>query len=175
MPEGAPTSALGARSGAPSGLRPSSFVMCNTPVEVQFITSAGCLNYPCRTPSPSVTTALTCVINWFSRSEIRLARNGDVIVEQILVVLGAGVLGQFLLHASVTPLAPPGLIEGVGIVHHEGRFQTPAALGHGPALDHVQLVGMRRAVGIDDRLGVLPNGVDDQGIAFIMSDRLAIP
>src|SRR5271168_3060432 len=50
MPEGAPTSALGARSGAPSGLRPSSFVMCNTPVEVQFITSAGCLNYPCRTP-----------------------------------------------------------------------------------------------------------------------------
>src|SRR5262249_31081467 len=29
--------------------RPSSFVMCKTPVEVQF-TSAGCLNYPCRTP-----------------------------------------------------------------------------------------------------------------------------
>src|SRR5271156_4170156 len=50
MPEGAPTSALGARSGAPSGLRPSSFVMCNPPVEVQFITSAGCLNYPYRTP-----------------------------------------------------------------------------------------------------------------------------
>src|SRR6202011_6212050 len=50
MPEGAPTSALGERSGAPSGLRPSSFVMCNTPVEVQFMTSAGCLNYPCRTP-----------------------------------------------------------------------------------------------------------------------------
>jgi hypothetical protein len=24
--------------------------MCNTPVEVQFMTSAGCLNYPCRTP-----------------------------------------------------------------------------------------------------------------------------
>src|SRR5271154_2192217 len=53
MPEGAPTSALGARSGAPSGLRPSSFVMCNTPVEVQFITSAGCLNYPYRTPEGS--------------------------------------------------------------------------------------------------------------------------
>ena len=39
---------FGERSGAPSGLRPSSFVMANTPVEVQF-TSAGCLNYPCRT------------------------------------------------------------------------------------------------------------------------------
>jgi hypothetical protein len=36
-----------------SGLRPSSFVMCNTPVEVQF-TSAGCLNYPCRTPIHSM-------------------------------------------------------------------------------------------------------------------------
>jgi SRSO17 transposase len=29
-------------------LRPSSFIMGNTPVEVQF-TSAGCLSYPCRT------------------------------------------------------------------------------------------------------------------------------
>src|SRR5271170_2999922 len=59
MPEGAPTSALGARSGAPSGLRPSSFVMCNTPVEVQFITSAGCLNYPCRTPAIAIGDAQT--------------------------------------------------------------------------------------------------------------------
>jgi hypothetical protein len=39
----------GKRSGAPSALRPSTFVMSDTPVEVQF-TSAGCLNYPCRTP-----------------------------------------------------------------------------------------------------------------------------
>jgi hypothetical protein len=35
-------------SGEPSGLRPASLVMSDTPVEVQF-TSAGCLNYPCRT------------------------------------------------------------------------------------------------------------------------------
>src|SRR6187402_894665 len=48
-PEGAPALALGERSGAPSGLRPSSFVMSDTPVEAQS-TSAGCLNYPCRTP-----------------------------------------------------------------------------------------------------------------------------
>jgi hypothetical protein len=40
---------LGERSGAPSGVRPSSFVIFNTPVEVRF-TSAGCLSYPCRTP-----------------------------------------------------------------------------------------------------------------------------
>src|SRR5258705_9736933 len=47
--EAAPSPAWGERSGAPSGLRPSTFVMSDTPVEVQF-TSAGCLNYPCRTP-----------------------------------------------------------------------------------------------------------------------------
>ena len=34
-PEGAPAPVLGERSGAPSGSRLSSFVMCNTPVEVQ--------------------------------------------------------------------------------------------------------------------------------------------
>jgi hypothetical protein len=30
--------------------------MCNTPVEVQF-TSAGCLNYPCRTPTEATLLA----------------------------------------------------------------------------------------------------------------------
>jgi hypothetical protein len=48
-PKGRLRQLWGERSGAPSGLRPSLFVMCNTPVEVQF-TSARCLNYPCRTP-----------------------------------------------------------------------------------------------------------------------------
>ena len=48
-PEGTPAPALGERSGVPSGLRPSSFVMFDTPVEVKF-TSAECLIYPCRTP-----------------------------------------------------------------------------------------------------------------------------
>src|SRR5207344_3467283 len=52
--EGAPAQVLGERSGAPSGLRPSSFVVSDTPVEVQF-TSAGCLNYPCRTPQGALT------------------------------------------------------------------------------------------------------------------------
>jgi hypothetical protein len=40
---------FGATLRRPSGLRPSLFVIWNTPVEVQF-TSGGCLNYPCRTP-----------------------------------------------------------------------------------------------------------------------------
>src|SRR3979409_33412 len=57
--EGAPAPALGERSGAPSGLRPSSFVMSDTPVEVQF-TSAGCLNYPCRTPQAAIAQDPEC-------------------------------------------------------------------------------------------------------------------
>ena len=44
-----PRYCAGQRSGVPSGLRPSSFVMFDTPVEVKF-TSAGCLIHPCRTP-----------------------------------------------------------------------------------------------------------------------------
>src|SRR5271168_1873157 len=66
MPEGAPTSALGARSGAPSGLRPSSFVMCNTPVEVQFL--------PIRfSPTPP-----TCRVLPSSRVKLRVGRCSDV-------------------------------------------------------------------------------------------------
>jgi hypothetical protein len=42
-------------------LRPSSFVMWNTPVEVQF-TSAECLNYPCRTP-PGATQTVQYTLN----------------------------------------------------------------------------------------------------------------
>jgi hypothetical protein len=38
-----------------------SSVMCNTPVEVQF-TSAGCLNYPCRTPERVTTQDVIAVL-----------------------------------------------------------------------------------------------------------------
>jgi uncharacterized protein len=47
-------------------LRPSSFVMCNTPVEVQF-TSAGCLNYPCRTPQ-SVPRDCAAAVSWYRKA-----------------------------------------------------------------------------------------------------------
>src|ERR1039458_971710 len=80
-PEGAPTPALGERSGAPSGLSPSSFVMCNTPVEVQF-TSAGCLNYPCRTPmedyyGADATSVLSGLDYIFSSAELEKVGPGQ--------------------------------------------------------------------------------------------------
>src|SRR5450755_4617882 len=52
-PEGAPSPTLGERSGAPSGLRPSSIVMLKTPVEVQFYPSrVSQLSVPHPTISP---------------------------------------------------------------------------------------------------------------------------
>jgi hypothetical protein len=64
---------LGERSGAPSGLSSSSFVMCNTPVEVQF-TSAECLNYPCRTPIAACQRPLSIFGSLPTRSARRRVR-----------------------------------------------------------------------------------------------------
>ena len=72
-------------------------------------------------------------------------------------------------------MSRPRLIEGVGIVHREGRFQHLAAVDDFPAFDDVQLVGMRRAVNIEHRLVVQPNGIDDKRVALIVADRLAVP
>jgi hypothetical protein len=43
-----------------------------------------------------------------------------------------------------------------------------AALDDAEALDHVQLLGMRRAEGIDEGLGVQPDRVDDERIAVLV-------
>jgi hypothetical protein len=55
-------------------------------------------------------------------SEIRLVGDGNAIVEQMLVVLGADVFEYRALHAPIAPLAPPGLIESIRIVHLEDDF-----------------------------------------------------
>src|SRR5215471_16829713 len=57
-----------------------------------------------------------------SGSEIRLVCYRDVVVEQMLVVLGADVFEHRLLHAPIAPLTPPGLIESIRIVHLEDDF-----------------------------------------------------
>jgi hypothetical protein len=49
-------------------------------------------------------------------SEIQLVRDRDVIVEQMLVIFGTDVFGHLLLHAPVSPLARPGLIERIRVV-----------------------------------------------------------
>src|SRR5258706_369368 len=82
----------------------------------------------------------------------------------------------------IPPRAPPiaahprpWLIEGVRVVHREGRFHHLAVVDYSPAFDDVELVGVRRAIDVNERLDVLPDGVDDKGVPLIMADRLAVP
>src|SRR5882672_7657201 len=107
--------------------------------------------------------------------EIRIARGRDVIVKQMLIVLRADVFGDLPLRTPVAPHPRPRLMEGVRIVHREGCFHHLAVVDYSPALYDVELVGVRRAVNVNERLDALPDRVDDKGVPLIMDDRLAVP
>src|SRR5262245_35287031 len=110
------------------------------------------------------------------RSEIRLVRFRDIVVEQMSVALGADFFDIGLLHAPETPHRGPGLVEGVGIIDAEPHFESLAVVDQLPTLGDMQLFGMRRAVGIDECLGSEPDGVDHERVtAFILADRFAVP
>jgi hypothetical protein len=108
-------------------------------------------------------------------SEVRFARNWDVVVEQMLVVLGAYGFYDLQGRAPIPPHCSPRRIESVRIVYRKARFQHLAIVDHFPALYNVQLFSMRRAVDVHGQSGVLADGVDDQRVPLIMPDRLAIP
>jgi hypothetical protein len=61
------------------------------------------------------------------------------------------------------------------IVHREDDLDDPAVLDLPPTLDDMELLGMRRAVKIEDRVSVLSNRVDDERVALVMSDRFSVP
>src|SRR6516225_6483569 len=86
-------------------------------------------------------------------SEIRLVRYRDAIIEQVLIVLGANILFELLRHAPIAPHSGPRLVEGVRVLHREGCFHELVVVDHAPALDDMQLLGMRRAVGVYEGLG----------------------
>jgi hypothetical protein len=50
-------------------------------------------------------------------------------------------------------------------------------LDHVIALDHMQRLGVRRAVAVERRKvrNRDPDRIDDEGVAFIMADGIAIP
>jgi hypothetical protein len=67
-----------------------------------------------------ITSLGLCHEHWApksDRSEVRLVRDRDIVVEQMLVVLGAYLFEHGLLHTPVLPHGRPGLIEGIRIVH----------------------------------------------------------
>jgi len=112
-------------------------------------------------------------------SEVRLVGAGerrDVVAEEEVVVGFADVLDQ---RAAIDP--PPMLdrrprhVEGARIVDRDGYLQRLAAVGHLEALDDVNLVGVRRAVIVDERPVIEPDGIDDQLVAFVVTDGFAVP
>ena len=69
----------------------------------------------------------------------------------------------------------PGHGEGARVLDRD-RYLDRAAVGRElPALDRVDLRGVRRAIGIDEGFVVLADGIDDKRIAFIVPHGLAIP
>src|SRR5579883_3559923 len=100
-------------------------------------------------------------------SEVRLARNRHVVIEQMLVVFGAG----FLMHGHLDPLeivdGRPRLIERIRILHPESHLQRLALVNQSIAFNLVQLLGVRRAKIVQIGLVVHSDGVHHQGVALV--------
>src|SRR6266849_4664676 len=80
------------------------------------------------------------------------------------------------IHHTMTVSRPrPGLVKGAGVFDRECDFERIAAVYQPEVLDHVQLVGMRRAVGIDECPVIEADRIDHKGVALIMADRFAVP
>jgi len=58
-----------------------------------------------------------------------------------------------------------GGIEGIRIIHREDNLYEPTVLGHPPALDYMELVGVGSTVKNEERVGVPSNRVDDERVA----------
>jgi hypothetical protein len=111
-------------------------------------------------------------------SEIGLVvlRDGhDVVIEEVGVVLAAGILGKRAIGSPPALHRRPRHIESTRIVDGDRRLERLFALDHAETFDDVNLIGMGRAVIIDGRAVVQPDGVDDERIAFVMTDRFSVP
>src|SRR6516225_6739073 len=115
-----------------------------------------------------------------ARSEIRLVgvrHRLHVIVEKAGIVFSADFLAQrTLLDAPVTLERGPRRREGAGVLDIGNRFQRFSALDDAVALDDMQLVGVRRAITIDEGPDGEPDRVHHQSIAvFIVAYGIAKP
>ena len=80
----------------------------------------------------------------------------------MLIVLGTRFFHHRFLYPPETLNRQPRLIESVWIVHSDVHFQHLAAVDQPPPLDDVKLLAMRRAVIVDEGLGVLTDRIDYQ-------------
>src|SRR5215475_13630892 len=69
----------------------------------------------------------------------------------------------------------PRLVERVRIIDGHKDFQLLTVLDQPPAFRDVQLVGMWRAIIVEERLVVKANGIDNERIALVMANRFSVP
>src|ERR1700730_13380044 len=110
-------------------------------------------------------------------SKILLLRHRRAVVdaERVKIVLGADVLRQGPVHAIVLPQRLPGLVERVRVIDGHKDFQLLAVLDEPPAFGDMQLIGMRSAIIVEERLVVKADGIDDERIALVMANRFSVP
>src|SRR2546430_7760204 len=89
---------------------------------------------------------LNIACSLFAGLEVRFSRHRYVIVEEVRIVLCADLLDEILIYAAIVPHCGPGLIESARIVDREDRFHSLPVIDLSPALHHVQLLAVRRAV-----------------------------
>ena len=100
----------------------------------------------------------------------------DAFVQVIAVVLGATLFfHRSSLHPPVTLDRRPRHVEGARVVDRHGDLQRLAVFDQSEALHDMDLARVRRAIIVDEGPVVQPDRVDDQRVAFVMADRLAVP
>src|SRR5580704_4240314 len=114
------------------------------------------------------------------RSKVRLVgarqRRPGPIAEEEVVVRFAEILDQRrVLDASPALHRRPRHVEGARIVYRDRHLKRLALIDHLEALDDMKLLGMGRAVIVDESAIAQPDRVDHELVAFVMADRLAVP
>src|SRR5215510_5693795 len=111
--------------------------------------------------------------------EIRFFCSGHghhALIEMVTVVLRTnGFNERTLFHAAIALDRVPGRGESARVLDMDIDFERLALIDHLEALDHMQLLRVRREVVVDICPCRQADRVHHQGVAFIMSDRLAKP
>ena len=128
--------------------------------------------------APRWPTVLPWLCSRADASKIWLLRHRRAVVdpERVNIVLGAYVLSrQGPVHTIILSQRLPGLVERAGVIDVHKDFQLLAVLDKPPAFHDVQLIGMRRAPIVQERLVVEADGIDDERIPLVMTDRFSVP
>src|SRR5262245_36612719 len=137
--------------------------------------SASLIPISCTCRKAALSGPSSCSRRRAGASEVGRFGLGHVIVEENAVSFGADLLIGLLSDAPVAPLAGPGLVERFSVVDAEDHFHRLPAIHHSPALYDMQLLAVRRTIDVDDGPRIHADRVDDERVAFVVADGLAVP